>query len=530
MSTKTTFKRVALATVAALGFGMLSTVPASAGTSLSFSLDKSSITIVGTGAGFGIFGITVTSDTAGVGLSAGETITATISAGPALDTDGTTKTLVEAQAEWTFAEVKQSADTTVDPAASPSNEATSVGNVTDGAIGIGNTGHYAMSADATSTAVEAALIAKKRTYYLKVVVADTTADGPIDDGVYTVQFDLTNSGGATIQRTTAKIDAVSTAASSGAIVAVDTAGSLWLDKAMTLANQNADAYLAATITNRDGGRIVEAAGAVPSISATITDATTVPVVTSLTPADTGAGTVANDQPDLTRGDGSYSLSSASDPGTTAGTATITVRYGLAVATGSITVNGSYASAGTTGVGSITAAGQVDGTNAASVPLTTKSATVSYTVKATASPYAVQTGYAVYYTLSYGDSCVEGDMTPAAVTAATKVLTDASGVASVAITNAYPLTGCAVTVTWSGAQVDDAAQVITWAKPAAASALPNPGGSYQAVLKSAQTVSWTIVDQFGSPVVGASVAISHAGANAPTIAPAILVSDSTGKVT
>ena len=99
MSTKTTFKRVALATVAALGFGMLSTVPASAGTALSFALDKSSITIVGTGAGFGIFGITVTSDTAGVGLSAGETITATISAGPATDTDGSAKTLAEAQAE-----------------------------------------------------------------------------------------------------------------------------------------------------------------------------------------------------------------------------------------------------------------------------------------------------------------------------------------------------------------------------------------------------------------------------------------------
>ena len=122
------------------------------------------------------------------------------------------------------------------------------------------------------------------------------------------------------------------------------------------------------------------------------------------------------------------------------------------------------------------------------------------------------------------------MTPAAVTAATKVLTDASGVASVAITNAFPLTGCAVTVTWSGAQVDDLAQVITWVKPAAASALSNPGGSYQAVVKSAQTVSWTIVDQYGSPVVAASVAISHTGANAPTVAPAILTTDSAGKVT
>jgi len=41
MSTKTTFKRVALATVAAMGFGLLSVVPASAGasaTTLTFTL------------------------------------------------------------------------------------------------------------------------------------------------------------------------------------------------------------------------------------------------------------------------------------------------------------------------------------------------------------------------------------------------------------------------------------------------------------------------------------------------------------
>jgi hypothetical protein len=528
MSTKTTFKRIALVAVAALGFGTLSTVPATAGTALSFSLSTSSITIVGTGAGFGIFGVTVTSDTASTGLSASETITATISAGPATDTDGTAKTLTEAKADWTISEVKQTATNSQDPEASPSADTNAP---TDGIIGEGNTGHYGMSDNITSANLALALAAKSRTYYVKVLVADTAESGPIDDGVYTVQFDLTNAGGATIQRSTAKIDAVSTAASSGALLTVGKAGSLWLDKAMSLANQNEDAYLSATLTNRDGGRIVEASGAAPGLSATITDATTVPVVTSLTAADTGAanGTTTT-YDDTVRGDGVYSLSSASDPGTTAGTATITVRYGLAVATGTITVNGSYTSAATTGVAAIVGAGQVDATDAASLPLTTKSFKVDYTVKLTASPYTAQTGYAVYYTVAYGASCVEGDMTPASNTAPTKVLTDASGVASIEVKNAFPLTGCAVTVTWIGAQVDDAAQVITWAKPAAAKALPNPGGSYQAVLKSAQSVSWTIVDQYGSPVTGASVAISHSGANAPTVAPAILVSDSAGKVT
>ncbi len=68
MSTKTTFKRVALATVAAMGFGLLSVVPANAGVVATAWIDKSStIATVATTQG--------TNSTAGL-AGAGDSITA----------------------------------------------------------------------------------------------------------------------------------------------------------------------------------------------------------------------------------------------------------------------------------------------------------------------------------------------------------------------------------------------------------------------------------------------------------------------
>jgi len=91
MSTKTTFKRIALVTVAALGFGLLSSVTYTASavsTGLVASVGPNgatSVTVVGgtnatTGA---LIRLDVTSnDTATPGLGAGESITATVTGVP----------------------------------------------------------------------------------------------------------------------------------------------------------------------------------------------------------------------------------------------------------------------------------------------------------------------------------------------------------------------------------------------------------------------------------------------------------------
>ena len=76
MSTKTTFKRIALVAVAALGFGMLSVVPSNASTALSMTLSSTSITVVGgdEGTADALVAVTVTSDTTNVGLAGDEQV------------------------------------------------------------------------------------------------------------------------------------------------------------------------------------------------------------------------------------------------------------------------------------------------------------------------------------------------------------------------------------------------------------------------------------------------------------------------
>jgi hypothetical protein len=93
MSTKTTFKRVALVTVAALGFGMLSTVASSAaaltvGATSSISTDVSSITLVPASTtpattDYAAFEVSLTNSSGyAAPLQTGETMTATVIATP----------------------------------------------------------------------------------------------------------------------------------------------------------------------------------------------------------------------------------------------------------------------------------------------------------------------------------------------------------------------------------------------------------------------------------------------------------------
>ena len=95
MSTKTTFKRVALVTVAALGFGLLTSVSSNAAITSSFALNTTSQTVVGGGAAgdtpTALIRIDVTSDTLNGGLAASETITAAVTGVPTSVTAGPLK-------------------------------------------------------------------------------------------------------------------------------------------------------------------------------------------------------------------------------------------------------------------------------------------------------------------------------------------------------------------------------------------------------------------------------------------------------
>jgi len=539
MSTKTTFKRVALVAVAALGFGTVSAISPANAVGVSFATNASSYTSVGTSPQITV-AITLTADT-GVALAGGESLTVTTVGVPA-GTSGTAKTLpangtgstrATTTNDLIFTEVAQAAATGIDPVwggLSPDTTsamaAVAAETSTDGVFSSRNTRHYGMSsAQGASTAdTNTALWGKASTYYLSI--APGGGKTVLDQGVYTVQIDLTDSVGNTIQRSTIKVDFVTAAADSGAKLTAASTGSWVIGNTPSIANQTTTKSITAAITNRDGGPIRLANGSSPGLSVQVADASTVPVVQGLTAADTGynGGT----EVDGIANDSSYGIYLASAFTAVKGPLTLTVRYGLASATASITVN-LAASSNAKAVASIVGAGQVDGTNAATLPLTTKSVVVKATVTESPTTTAL-TGYNMYYTLAYGASCVAGDMSPAKATSPTKVVTDASGVASITITNAYPLDGCTATVTFTGAVTEASAQVVTWSKTKADSALSNPGGNYKAVLLSAQSVTWTIVDTFGAIMPGATVTISHTGANAPTAAPAARSSDAKGQVT
>jgi hypothetical protein len=538
MSTKTTFKRIALVAVAALGFGVLSSVAPASATATSMALDNSSITVVSgtsTESPVAVFAITVTNtDTGtGAGLSAGESITATIASGPALEIDGTSFTLAEMNTYLKFKEVKQSGNNSVVPAydavSVDSQAAVASFSTSDGVIvGGQNTPHYAMagvSAATTAAVTAATTTGKTRTYYIAVIV-DPAAAGMrakvLDAGVFNLQFDLQNVGGATLQRATAKVDFVSAASNSGAVLTAASSGQWFVGDTPSIANQSADRKITATLRNRDGGAVRLANGAQPVLSSQVADASTVINYQTTLVADTATESLTAGQ----AGDGVYGVSVATPWTGAKGPLTLTTRFGLASATASITLNAA-ATASTAGVGAVAATGALFPTSStATVPLTTKTLTFTYTVKIGTVP---QTGYSTYYTLTNGASCSAGDMSVADTTAPVKVLTDATGTATLTVTNAFPLTGCTVAVTWSGAATNtDATETVTFARAAAASAIPSPGGSYQSLTKAAIKTTWTIIDQFGAVMPAASVTFSHSGANAPTVAPAAVLTDANGQ--
>ena len=115
MSTKTTFKRIALVAVAALGFGVMSAVsPAQAAGDSSFALNTSSITVVSSQTGdstttsatsklMAVVKITVSDATSNDDLETGDTITATVEGVP---TTVLAKTLSANRSDLSFRELK----------------------------------------------------------------------------------------------------------------------------------------------------------------------------------------------------------------------------------------------------------------------------------------------------------------------------------------------------------------------------------------------------------------------------------------
>ena len=523
MSTKTTFKRIALVTVAALGFGLLTAVaPATAKDGVAagaIALDNSSLTVIrSSNANLGVVRITLTDlDGSGDTLTAnGETITATVIGVPAIDT----KTVALNAGDITFQELRETTtglkDYVVD---SHSSQAASV--YTDGVIrgGAGTIGGNTPVSNRNTT--------DGASVYAIALIGDRTATS--DKGYYTVRFRLTDSTGFVVNEKTIQIRFVSDNAASGAVITSAVTGSIQRGQAIGFSSLN---KVAVTLRDPNAGRIQQspASGAfvpvAPTLSAALTDsAGTVLTTGTLTLSDTGAadtdvnsGTTTAST--LTAGilDGVYGLTAAStalDTATPSLTNQIRVRFGatehfVTVPHYAATTADSTTSTLTVAATGITALDLANGTPFAA-PITTKSAV--FTVSALTTGSVAVTNIPITFTVSYGGNVNVGDARPLAATPTT-VMTDAFGQASLTVTNTNPIGGGSVTVTATGfATSGTKSAVLNWELPAVTTILISPASSKVAT-KAATVVTATVLDQFGAPVAGEILQPSVAGANAP----------------
>ena len=531
MSTKTTFKRIALVAVAALGFGMLSAVPSSAVAATytsTLSTNASSFTVVGAGGttNYAIIEISTTDDQGDANvLFSGESITARV----------VTATAVTGAAASTVAKTDLSFDnatgvTAADGSATALAGAYATAGTAATAKVVANHGTTGvdMGLRRSGTATDVA-----NTYFVAVRAAVA------DLGSYVVRLEVRNAAGNITATKDVTFTQVTSALDSGAKLSVSTKGVLGTG-AMASSTLN---YIRAGITDANGGLLRVGANGQPGLTVTGVDVNSVSLG-SLTAADTGViggldgTTSAGGGLDL---DGSYGITGTISTSATTGTATITARYGAATAaTGTITLNGAAgANYGTT---TVTATGKVASGNNYILPLSTKSASSSVYVTSTNTyPGVAATGATVYYTVAYtaagSVACVTADMSPTAG-ALTKAVTDANGLATATVTSANPADGCIATITWSNVTAISVtitgvlARSFLWQAPVATTVVsdPNTGATaIQSLLLAPHTVTWSVLDQFSAPMVGKTVTFTMSGPNKPTAGLASAVTDAKGQV-
>jgi hypothetical protein len=515
MSTKTTFKRIALVTVAALGFGVLSSVaPATAqfGSSAgAIALDNTSLTVVQNTQNIGVVRITLTDLLGAVDtLDATETITAAVIGVPAIDT----KTAALNAGDITFQELEETTAGVKNYVVDSASAALPPTEYTDGAFGYQN---VPVSNGATT--------ATSNVYALAVIGNTVGSNSTLNKGYYTIRFRLTDSSSFIVSEKTMKVQFVSSMASAGAAIATTVTGALQKGVAIGYTTNN---NIKAVLSNDAGaGKVYlsPATGYVPvapPITAAITDvdgAVLSGTVESLTVSDTGtAGTDTVTAAQTKALDGTYGVTTASttflDTITASNTHLIRLRLNNSAvqSTATVVVFGTSTAVASTSKMTTSATG-ISVLNTATpynVPITTTKATVKVTALVSTDVPATNTP--ITFTVAWSGNYNAGDVSPLA-TAVTTVYTDASGVATLDITNSSPITGGVATVTASGfASAGTKSNVINWVKSQATTITVTPAAQ-KVKLLSTNVFTATVTDAFGAPVAGVVLTPAVSGANA-----------------
>jgi len=508
--------------------------------------------------------VKVTSDTAGVAnvgsLAAGETITATITGVPG------TKTLAanggrignDKVADLAITEMKGQTSGTITNWTTVANKHFAVNGISnvdtvtagsttgnalapfDGAIGSENTAYFGQvpytlaSGDnaAFTEAGQETVTSKSRYYYISVM--PKAGASVIDQGVYTITFNLTDANGNLVGTQSLKIDFVTDKVDSGSKLTVTKGGTYVVGGALssTSASVSTDRYVYASLTNRDGGVIRGKAGAAETLTTTMRIAAATTDTMSVTSGDDGiSGTDFGNHTDdnLIANNGVFGINwtAANAPGT-AGTYTLTVKHGSASATSAFVVeaasitNANGLSAAVTATGAISTASTL---TPYTVPLTTKTADVTVTVLTATGGTAVQ-DYPVTFTTTW-TSCAAGDAAPkTGVDGSSVVRTNSSGAATLTVTCASPADGTKASVAWVAGSTAGTTQVIDWVKSKPASVSVDPTGPMTVALKAVTKATFTVRDAFGAAVAGTVVNLTVTGSNNTTASPLLIPSATT----
>jgi hypothetical protein len=513
MSTKTTFKRIALVTVAALGFGVLTSVAPANAAAKALVMDYSSVTVVGTYAdtnpatkGLASYHITVmdnSTTSVAADLANGETITASVLTLPAVQGG-----LTPAVGDLAFLNVTNNNSLTHEAG----QNGASVGTLTYG------------STNCTYAIAE----------------GDTTTDGsyclgvyPTKDlslyGTYEIAIDLLDVNRNVLSRQIVKYRFAS-AANSGAVVTVASAGTIVAGETYVI---TADKYMSATIADANGGRVFlndsGTTGALggsrrPALSATL-ESSTGTVLNTLTASDSGTvGDFKDADGEETAWDGVYGLvpsAAVSSSVSTTAASTIRVRFGLVNATLTKTALPTATGTASQTLRSVTGTGIYAGTAGETttasgaityeVPLSTTSVTVSFVLKNSGGT-ALQNEPITIYTTWAGTNA--GSVTPVSgITYATTSRSNASGVVTYTVTQANPVEGSSAVITPSGALNGTyGAITLEWAAPAVTSGTVD-AASFKSVAASATKFGITVKDQFNNPMAGIVLQPSLASTNA-----------------
>jgi trimeric autotransporter adhesin len=510
MSTKTTFKRIALVAVAALGTGVLTSVaPANAADTTGFTLSKSSVTVVGANTGAAVFRIQLSQATASTAqeLQSDETLTVAIVGVPTGVTS--TKTVTTNGALGADLTLTEGYVTT------PGNPYSSF--TSSGAGGTTTTAtDGTFSPEQNTYADSDASGAVARSYYLRVTKG---SNDPFDQGTYTLRFRLVK-GGLLVKETTAKVAFVSSSVDSGAVVTVSSTGPKYVGSTGTISTYSATNNIKATIADANAGQIINSDGTAPaltldSVLSTGTTALTngtLALVDDGSTADFGyAAATSTANPTNLAVNGTYG-GTWTTPALASETNRLRVRYGAAVAYATVLVY--PASTAATGTAKVSGTGIVDATGGAwTAPLSMTSAT--YTVSLLTSGSAAVQDEPVTITVTWSSAANAGDVSPVSGSDGAQIIkTDSNGKASITLTNAAPVNGTTATITATGTGATVTSQVITWSKaaPVAAGVSTSPNADFKAALKSSNIFTFTFLDAFGAPVVGDLIALTIAGAN------------------